>query len=315
MTRAQDWASIRDSAITAYEARPDAATQVAHAHAYMAGARARQAGSWMDSSVTAYLATVYSKRKPDGGWGLDSDYDNFGDGSVNPASTTYTVTLADHVGPVLLDAFRSGHPSVAWADIQACASLLMTTQSYLFTSGRCLAYSRSSNDAVNATNDKGVHNASVLAGWFLLQAQAAGFSAGGLNQRVVDIVRHEVASYNRSTKFWPYRGDQADSDTDHTAAEAWAMYSLAYPLGRESAYRIMTDPTTTDEPMATVARARLTNLPGQPGSWSTTEPGATLWAVLGDNWLADCAAFVADPPSTRALAQMAYWAAINAEVT
>ena len=313
MARSDDWAGVAQSAITAFEAADDDA-QTAHAYACVLSAIGRRYG-WADPRVVQYQARLYAERHPDGGWGLPFAFTSPG-ASLNPASTTYTITCADNVGLTLLDLRRQG--LIPLDDIHDVASLLMATQSYLFPTGRGLAYSchpTGGTDDVNSTNNRCVHNVNVMAGWWLLQAQALGFTASGLNTRVVDIVRHEVAVYSRTTKWWPYRGNLAAADTDHTAVEAWALYDLAYPVGRESAYRIMTDPTTTDEPMATIARARLTNLPGRPGSWSTTEPGVSLFAVLGDDWLADCAAFVADPWTTRALAQMAYWAALNAEVT
>ncbi|MBK8076059.1 MAG: hypothetical protein IPK24_10920 [Kineosporiaceae bacterium] len=42
-----------------------------------------------------------------GGYGLGTAWDAFGDGTRNPASTTYTVTTAGHVGWVLLEARKN----------------------------------------------------------------------------------------------------------------------------------------------------------------------------------------------------------------
>jgi hypothetical protein len=310
-TRSTAWASIATDAISGFEVADDD-QQYAHTYACICSAIGRMYG-WTDPRVAQYQAKFYSLRNPDGGWGLNRPFTSPG-ASLNPADTTYTITLADNVGLTLLDLYRQG--LIPFDDIHDVAALLMSVQSYLFSTGRGLAYSLSGTDDVNATNNRNVHNVNAMAGWFLLQAQGAGFTASGLNMKVVDIARLESATWNRTTKWWSYRGNLSSADTDHTAVSAWALYhSMAGEMARETAYKVMTDPSTTDEPMAMVARARLTNLPGRPGSWSTTEPGVSLFAVLGDAWIDDCAAFVLDPPALRGLAQMAYWAALNAEVT
>lgn len=309
--RSDDWGAIADTAIAGFEAA-DEGTETAHAYAYMLGAVARRSG-WADPRVAAYLEAVYTLRNPDGGWGLNMVYDKFGDGSVNPATTTYTVTLADHVGPVLLDAFKQD--LVPAADISTIVGLLMSTQTFTFPTGKAVSYSRSANDNITATNDRDVHNVSALTAWFLQQANAAGFNSTGLHKRIVDLTRQLAYRYNPATAWWPYRGDQAPQDTDHNAAVAEAMYvSLSYPIGREAVYRHMTN-ALADNAMAPIAHMRLAGLPGGPGSMSSEEPGVSLWAVLGDDWLAEATLFVAAPPTNRARAQAAYWAARNAAVT
>lgn len=310
-TRSAAWADITAAAITGFEAA-DNDDQTPHAYACICSAIGRRYG-WTDPRVAGYQAKLYERRNPDGGWGLNYPFTSPG-ASLNPANTTYTITLADNVGLTLVDLFRRG--LIPFDDIHDVASLLMTVQSYLFGSGRGLAYALVSTNDINATNNRNVHNVNSMAAWFLLQAQNFGFTANGLNLRVVDIARLESYSWTRNTRWWPYRGNLSASDTDHTAVQAWALYpSMVGEMARETAYKVMTDPNTTDEPAATIARARLTNLPGRPGSWSTVEPGVSMFAVLGDNWLNDCVSFTLDPPTTRGLAQMAYWSALNAEVT
>lgn len=314
MSRSEDWAIVRDNAMASFVSL-DSGDETPHAYACMTSASGRRYG-WTDTRVADYKAKFYAKRNADGGWGLNYPFSSPG-ASVNPADTSYTITCADNVGLTLLHLYEQG--LIPFDDIHDVATLLMTTQSYLFPTGRGLCYSIHSGpgtDDVNATNNRNVHNVNAAAGWWLRQAQAAGFSATGLNTRVADIARLEFASYKRTNKWWSYRGNQVDSDTDHAAVSAWFMYRLlGEPVGGECAYRIMTDPTTTDDAMATSARARLTNLPGTPGRWSKTAPGVTQWAELGDRWLPDCNTFALDPPSSRAVAQMAYWASLNAEVT
>jgi len=308
-TRADQWEAVAVDAITAFEAA-DQGGEEAHAYAYMAGAIARLYG-WSDPRVQVYLDKVYALRKPDGGWGLNGAYDKFNDGTVNPATTTYTVTITDHVGLVLLDAYEQG--LVPAADIATLVSLTMSTQTWTFSNGQCTAYSRSSNDAISGTapaNQRCVHNVNALAAWWLRKANAAGFVASGLNVRVQNITRHEVANYLVATTWWPYRGTLQPNDSDHNSADAEAMYDLANPIGREVAYQMLTH-TYTDNAMAPMAHLRLVGLPPAPGSMSGA---TTLWCVLGDGWLTEVTLFVANAPTTRSLAQAAYWASRNAKV-
>lgn len=302
MTRADDWNAIADSFISAFELADDDA-QVAHAYAAMVQAISTRYG-WDDPRVTVYLEKVYERRNPDGGWGLGFAYDQWSDGSVNPATTTYTVTLADHVGPMLLDCYAQG--LVPGADISTCVSLIMTTQTATFPNpyGRAISYSRSSNDNVTPTNNRDVHNVVAHAGAFLSRANEAGFNATGLNRRIVDFTRHEVTAYNAATTWWPYTGTGAPSDTDHAAAEAEAMLRLAWHVGREVAYQILAN-GHDDEPAARIAWARLAGLPPGPGAVSGD---TTLWLTLADQWMDEVAAYVT-VANARQKAQVAYWAA------
>ena len=323
MTRADDWRAIAEDALSKFETGDDG-LQESHAYAYILGTVARLYG-WADPRIATYLSTVYAMRKPDGGWGLRDAWDAFQDGTTNPADTTYTVTLADHVGPVLLDAYLAGVPGVAAADIQTIVDLLATTNAFGFVSPsgqvtRCIAYSRSAFDVITSSNNRNVHNVSAQAAAFMARAHGWGFTRSTLPRRVVDVTLHELDVYNPTLSWWPYKGPYSTSvsamaDTDHTAAQAEAMYSLAPWTGRSAAKRIMSDPATSDNSMATVARMRLTGLPARPDSMSTTEPGATIWAVYGDDWLADAVAFVASETDLRHIAQAAYWASRNALVT
>lgn len=286
-------ADIAADAIAAFEAA-DSGTEGPHAYAYMAAAVGYRYG-WTDPRVVTYLAKLYSLRNPDGGWGLGTAWDAFQDGTTNPATTTYTVTLADHVGPVLLEAYQ--HGLVPAADVQAMVNLLMSTHSTIYTaSGRCIAYSRSGFD--NAVTVGCVHNVNSAAAWFLLEARAAGFDAPGLVTKVAEMVRMEAGAWKWQTRWWPYIGTGSPADTDHTAAQAWQTWDLARPLGEATATKILTEfATLQDNAMAPVAVVRLATLSPE-------------MAALADPWMGEVDDLVDSPPSTRALAQVAYWASL-----
>jgi hypothetical protein len=310
MTRAEDWGAIADDAIAAFELA-DTGGEVPFAYAYLIRGIARRSG-WDDPRIETYLAKLYSLRNADGGWGLGYVFTGPG-GVANPADTTYTITLSDHVGPTLIEAYLARPDLVPLSDIQTLASLVMTTQTCTFPTGKAVSYSRNSHDDVSVSNGRNVHNVNASAGLFLAQAQAVGAVYGGLNKRVVDFGRFESAAYNPTTAWWPYKGTGSASDTDHTALQAEAMYlALAEQMGRETTYRILADGVLgphDDEPAARIAWARLAGLPPIDNALSGT---TTLWLVLADAYLAEVAEFITTC-NTAQLGQIACWAARAAD--
>lgn len=307
--RSDAWRSRAVTAINAFRAR-DTGADSAHAYAYMAGACGLMHG-WSHAWTTAYLTKVYALANPDGGWGLPQPYDAFQDGSTNPASTTYSVSLAGHVGPVLLTGYKAG--VVPAATVARVAALLMAAPRVPVDRGQCVSYSMASADAQVGYN---VHNVNAGVARYLQDASAAGVGATGAQALVVDITLHEVAAYNPATRWWSYMADGAPQDADHNSYSAESMYYLAYPVGREAVYQHLTT-AYADNALAPIAHMRLVSLPGGPGSWSRTTPGVTLWAELGDQWLPEIDSWIASPPSPAGTryAQAAYYCARNAVAT
>lgn len=299
--RSETWRSLSITALNKFATLDNGSNQSVMAYAYAAGASARLYG-WRDSRTIRWLNEVYERTNPDGGWGLNRSYDAFGDGSTNPASTTYTITLAGHVGPVLLEGYRAG--VVPRTKVQTIVNLLMTTRRIDTAAGSCIAYSRALADARPGYC---VHNVNAAAGWFLQETVAVGIGASGLQKLVVNITRREVSIYNAATMWWPYRDTTALGDTDHNSVSAEAIYRLAYPIGREVAYNHLTNLIASTAPLA---HMRLIGLPGGPGSMSGS---TTLWCVLGDRWIAEASAFIANPPDPAGnrLAQAAWYATAN----
>jgi hypothetical protein len=292
-TRAEQWRAIAAQALDAY----GLALVPVQSAAFTRGSALWATGTlhgWSDPRVQPALAQLMAVRNAEGGWGLGYPYPAF-DGSMNGAGTTYTVTLAGHVGPALLAAWRGG----ALTDpepLTRITTLLMTTARYAPASGPSWC----------------IHNINAGVADYLTQANDAGFGRSGLQKLVVDIVRFEITTYNPAWSNWSYQNTgNAEQDPDHGAYSAASLYFAAYPVGREAAFQLLAAPASSDDGRR--AHMRLVALPGGPGSMSRTEPGVTLWCEMGDQWLLEAQAYVTGSAGdAKRLAQAAMFAALNA---
>jgi hypothetical protein len=315
-----DWWRAR--AITALSRfiASDTGAESAFGYGMAAGASGSLYG-WTDPRTTLLLTRLLAGRNPDGGYGLGRTYDAFQDGTVNPATTTYTVTLASHAGPTLLAAYKGGATVVVRQDVQDVIDLLVNGCGRLALPGcvpprvatprgDCVAYSLDPNDATGC-----VHNVNAAVGAFLSSANGKGFGATGMQKLITNITIAELVAYREDDFWWPYLDDDPDltgQDPDHNSGSAEAMYGLAYWVGREVAYRQMVyPPPVPGNAQDPIVHTRLTGLPGGPGSWSGTSTTVTLWCVLGDTWLAEQDTYLATITGDRA-AQFAYYAARDA---
>lgn len=212
-----------DDAIARFRARDDG-RQGVFAYAWMAGAVAARRG-WHDPAVATYLDQVYAQQNPDGGYGLGYAWDAFGDGSVNPADTTYAITLSDHVGPILLDGWRAG--VVPAERVQQIVDLLGSFP-LVDGDGTCIAYSSSPADVAAPC----VPNINASAAAFLVRAADAGFDAD--LSRVPAIVDHDLGVL-RADDWWPYIvGRTVAQDWQHNATMVDAYMTLDPAVGRRT---------------------------------------------------------------------------------
>lgn len=137
--------------------------------------------------------------------------DAFNDGSQNDPNTIYTVTLADHVGPMLLDAYDQG--AVSGSEVQFVVDALMNqpTQDFTLPDGRgpfkCMLYSDNANDEGYCVN-----NVTLGAAAFLQRAYDDGFQSPGQLTLINDLKAFPQATFGVTTAgWWPY----ALSDHDH----------------------------------------------------------------------------------------------------
>lgn len=301
--RSDAWASRARMAITQFR---DNGAQRAYTYAAMAEAYGRLTG-WGSDKTAGYLATVYALQQTDGGWGIGEAYDAFGDGSVNPADTTYTVTLADHIGPALLAGYQAG--VVPRARVQQIVDQLVALPRIPVTVGQCVAYS---DQPADGKAGMCVHNVNAGVGSYLQRAAAAEITAPGVPQLVADITAQEQAAYQQApVSWWPYStGGPALQDADHEAYSAQSMALLSPAVGREAGMTVMATAFPDEPDTAPLAHMRLTSTPG---------PG---WCEAGDRWLREAYDYVLPPliagrwrpppPPAMRMAQAALFSARNA---
>lgn len=250
---------------------------------------------WNDPRVTAYLTKLRSMRHPDGGYGFNEDFDAFADGTVNDhRTTTYTITMADHVGPVLLDAYQHGRASAG--EVRGIATYLLTKIPRIPVSvGTCLAYDSNPNDAKPGYC---VHNVNAAVALFLSDLLKAGITVPGAKWLIIHIDQQETAAYLPQQANWRYMdGRPGLSDIDHTSLNVeWAL-SQSPMIGRVMLRHIMINdfPDDLDSP---AAHFRL----------------AAFDCTDGARWLGQFDQWLADPPNHiyNWLGQLARWASRNA---
>jgi hypothetical protein len=304
--RGDQWRTLAVQALAAFEAGDSVADGgagnlkvMSYGLAYEASGRLR---GFDDVRSQRYLAKVLSMKNPDGGYGLPFAYDLLGDGTVNPATTTYTVTLADHVGSPLLAGYLAG--AVPRAEVQSIVNLIMSTPRIDTAQGQCIAYSRHPNDSVNYAC---VHNVNAGAAHFLLRANSAGIGRSGLATLAEGVLRRETYAYLPASRNWRYADTQAMSDADHQSYEAYSMYFLAPQLGSNIAYSMMNTDYSTSVSLqqSAVIHARLTALPPGIGNIPPAPTAEDRWCVMGDRWLPEVGDYIAALPSVDSAAQIA----------
>ncbi len=172
---------------------------------------------WQSDQVSEAVDVLLTMRNPDGGFGLGYAWDAYQDGSVNPQSTSYTVTTAGHVGQIVLQAWRNG--AVDDSVIEGIVDSLLATPR--LDGGKCLAYSTSRNDAAKPC----VYNVNIGAAAFLVNlVKDVEYRATEVRRLIATLRSGLNNGYDRRTGYWVYmRGNKAAQDMSHqlyTAASA-----------------------------------------------------------------------------------------------
>jgi hypothetical protein len=307
VTRSERWHTIAVQALDELAQTAPPTTWKPFVYGYSLLAVGRTYG-WDDPRIPGMLAQLLAVRNPDGGWGTGVARTGL-NGSPVPATVSYTVTMAGHVGPALLAAWQAGVLTDR-EPLSRITQLLMAAGRINTTAGQCVAYSLAGADVGPGFC---VHNVNAGVGDYLTQATAAGFGRTGLQKLVVDITRREVASYNATWAGWPYLETQTfEQDPDHNAYSGRSLYFLTYPVGREAVYQGMAAAATDDNGRR--AHLQLVATPGGPGSQGQVDSRTTLWCEMGDAYLAEATAYVtASLGDAMRLSQAAAWAAANAD--
>lgn len=254
-----EYGALADTALARLTAIDDGA-QLAFVYAYAASAAGARHG-WDNAVTVAYLDKVRSLRVA-GGW------------PANTTSNFYTITLADHVGPVLLEAYQ--HAAASSAEVMQVANLLIATPCTTTAAGQCVSY------LTYSTSADCVHNQNAAVGLFLDHVRAAGLSVAGADALVAQITRREAAAYNPTARAWPYSDTQQPiSDADHTSLSAEAALTLSPAIGRQAVDKLMTTAyagsTEVNSPLAHLRAGAFD--PARTGDWlaeaQTYQAGAT----------------------------------------
>lgn len=225
-TLADEWGDRADAAITNARAL-DSGTGSAFEYAWLAQAIAeRNVYGWEEPEPNAYLAKAIALRHADGGFGLPYAWDAFGDGTINPASTTYTATLWQ-VGTVLCAAYRAGRTDVLPV-IKGILDKIYTIALIPVDVGYGVPYSDSPNDKRAGYV---VHNCNALIGALLAEVKSSGidYRWSTATWYLQAITRQEVRAYRPTTRDWSYRDGTptVGQDSAHNAACIEAMLILA----------------------------------------------------------------------------------------
>lgn len=215
----------------------DSGAETAFADSWLAsGIAQRSAQGWDDPAALHYLQATLSQPNP---YGLTYAWDAFSDGTVNPASTIYTVTLFQ-VGEVLLDAYKAGKAD--YTDVTDVMRLVINTPRIAVPTGMALAYSNSKNDVKAGYV---VHNVNQAIALFLQDCQDAGikWSDSQVRSWITKLVAYERSTYQPAIRGWAYRngGSQSVQDAAHNGLGAqWGQRFYTATVGVPVAHFIET---------------------------------------------------------------------------
>jgi hypothetical protein len=171
--------------------------------------REAQTSGWSSPATQGLITNLLAGRKATGGYGLDAAWDAYGDGTTNPAGTTYTVTTAGHVGWVLLEAYKNRALPAGGLESAVDAVLAMPRLS----GGTCIAYSNSPNDSAKPC----VYNVTHGAAAFLVQVRGLSDHRAGEIDALVQTLRSRLTDgYDPATGYWVYKaGDTKGQEISH----------------------------------------------------------------------------------------------------
>ena len=226
ITPADEWGARADTLI-ARAIQLDTGAGSAFNYSFLASAIAMHSpDGWHDPRALHYLNRVLDQRHPDGGFGLNYAVDAFNDDTRNPASTTYTVTMADHVGKVFLEAYAAGVLDRYYID--TLLTRLQAMPRIGVYGGYCYAYSDHPNDIKPGYC---VHNVNAGMGAFLSMARQAGFTQAS-QWITMEITNYEVLKYREWDRSWRYVDFRPGlNPADQNAYTVESMMQLAPELG------------------------------------------------------------------------------------
>lgn len=254
------------------------------------GIAQRSAAGWADPAALHYLNTALTQSNP---YGLNYAWDAFGDGTVNPATTIYTITLAQ-LGWPALDAYRHGHGSLA--TVTAIVDKMLATPRIAVSPGIGLSYSNNKNDVKPGYV---VHNINQAVAIWLQDVLDAGITyKSAQTQPLIDGLNvYELASYQPAINGWAYRngGVQTIQDAGHNGVGAmWGQRFHEAAIGDPVVHSIET--TDYGWELGSGVHASL-------GQWDCVDSG--FWLGQYSQYMAAFTDFGSTAKSTPMMAQTA----------
>lgn len=190
-----------------------------HTLLYFAYANALING-WDDSKTTKLLNQSY-KIIDTHSYGIEKEWDAFGDGSINPITTNYTITITDHVGLVLLEGYKKN--KVPFNKIENLYNVIAKIpKADTISNGICYSYSDSPFDKIGC-----VHNVNISMAYFFYQLKKIKFKSKDISKKLDSIIFREnnsYISYKKNYLYWD--GNKRLTDQNHLAFQAWCMIQL-----------------------------------------------------------------------------------------
>lgn len=157
------------------------------------------------------------------GYGLGFAWDAFQDGTVNDISTNYSITITEHMLPLIygyehkvVDKARILNMITAYKKFPLADSL---------TNGDCIAYSDHKNDIVGC-----VHNTNISCAKFIERIKRLGLADRELKKQQKRIIQREINSFVvKDTNYYYWDKDSIPCDQNHIANSALQMYDLKNP--------------------------------------------------------------------------------------
>ncbi|WP_189114756.1 hypothetical protein [Pilimelia terevasa] len=186
---------------------------------------------WRNARARDLRDRLLALRTPDGGYGIGRAWDAFGDGSTNPADTTYSYTIANVAGPLLLRAWLAGELPDRYLREPVDALLRAPAAPTRTPGGACIGYSALPEDARVC-----VPNVSFGSARFLADvARETGWEVPGLADRVAAVTRTIPELYLPASGAWPYlAGRTRPQDHSHNAYTIRSVLALDPAFGRRA---------------------------------------------------------------------------------
>jgi hypothetical protein len=169
-------------------------------------------------------ASIYLKICEDNidslGYGLGYAWDAFQDGTVNDKTTNYSVTITEHMLPLIY-----GYEN----KVVSKARILHMVEAYkkfpladTHSNGDCIAYSDHRNDIVGC-----VHNTNISCAKFIERIKRLGMADKELKKQQKRIIQREITSFIiKDTSYYYWDKDSILCDQNHLASSALQMYDL-----------------------------------------------------------------------------------------